>query len=187
MEEPEMDERTTMMESRATELVDAFAGSRWWEALQELSALGTAALPAVKAGLLHGNWRVRRGCVVYFDHVAGLEALELVIPLLHDPKSDVRRWAVHALACDRCKAGENPLDVEPYLVERALHDESLNVRRHAVISLAYLRPPDPRGVQVFEHVLARETDRRIRMHAEVGLRKAVAAGLRTDSAERETG
>ncbi len=181
-----MDESTTMMDSRATELVDAFASSRWWEALQELSKLGSAALPAVKAGLLHGNWRVRRGCVVYFDHVAGLDALEQVIPLLHDPKSDVRRWAVHALACDRCKAGENPLDVEPYLVERALHDESLRVRKNAVISLAYLRPPDPRGVQVFQHALATETDTKLRMHAETGLRKAAAAGLRTDSPQRET-
>lgn len=63
-EEPERTERTTV-ESRAVELVDAFAGSRWWEALQELQKLGADALPAVKAGLLHGNWRVRRGCVVY--------------------------------------------------------------------------------------------------------------------------
>jgi hypothetical protein len=37
------------------------------------------------------------------------------------------------------------------------------------------------------HVLATETDRKLRMHAEVGLRKAAAAGLRTDGAERETG
>jgi HEAT repeat protein len=181
-----MTERTTVTESRAAELVEAFAGSRWWEALQELSELGAAALPAVKAGLLHGNWRVRRGCVVYFDHSADLDALELVIPLLHDPKSDVRRWAVHALACDRCKPGENPLDVEPYLVERALHDESLSVRRHAVVSLVYLRRPDPRSAWLFARVLETETDRKLVLHATAGLKKARAAGVepRTEPRER---
>jgi HEAT repeat protein len=78
-----------------------------------------------------------------------METLPQVIPLLHDPKSDVRLWAIHTLACDRCKPDENPLDLEPHLIERALHDESLRVRRQAVLSLAYLRRPDPRSAQLF--------------------------------------
>jgi HEAT repeat protein len=170
-----LDDRT--LDPRAIELVDAFAGSRWWEALQELAKLGRDALPAVQAGLLHGNWRVRRGCLAYLDHHADLPTLARIIPLLHDPKSDVRLWAIHALACDRCKAGENPIDVEPYLIERALHDESLRVRRQAVVSLAYLRQPDPRSARLFADLLEVETDRKLRLHAESGLRKARAAGL----------
>jgi len=160
-----MTERTTAMDSRATELVDAFAGSRWWEALQEL------------------------GCLAYLDHHADVETLEKVIPLLHDPKSDVRLWAVHTLGCDRCKPGENPLDVEPMLIERALHDESLRVRRQAVVSLAYLRPPDPRSAALFARILEGETDRKLVLHATAGLRKARAVGVepRTETRARETG
>jgi HEAT repeat protein len=174
---------------RAVELVDAMAGSRWWEALQELAKLGSDALPAVRAGLLHGNWRVRRGCLAFLDHHADPPTLAKILPLLNDPKSDVRLWAIHALACDRCKTGERPIDVEPHLIERAESDESLRVRRQAVLSLAYLRPPDPRSARLFADVLEGETDRKLRLHAESGLRKARAAGLepRTEPRERETG
>ncbi len=181
-----MTERT-MMDARAVELVDAFAGSRWWEALQELSTLGPAALPAVRAGLVHGHWRVRRGCLAYLDHHADMETLEKVIPLLHDPKSDVRLWAVHTLGCDRCKPGENPIDAEPLLIERALHDESLRVRRQAVVALVYLRPPDPRSTWLFAHVLETETDRKLVLHASNGLKKARAAGVEPGTEPRERG
>lgn len=37
------------------------------------------------------------------DRVADAESLAALVPLLRDPKADVRLWAVHSLACDHCK------------------------------------------------------------------------------------
>ncbi|MEN8182693.1 MAG: HEAT repeat domain-containing protein [Myxococcota bacterium] len=119
-------------------------------------------------GLRHGNWQVRRWCAIWLDHYADAESLHALLPLLRDPKSKVRLFAVHSVACDRCKAGENPIDVVPLLMERIRNDESIRVRRHAVMMLAFQHAhADLEGF--FQELLDTETDPKLHKHAGFGL------------------
>ncbi len=137
-------------------------------AWKELLSLGLSARDAVREGLGHANWEVRRWCAIWLDNYADTESLHALIPLLRDPKSKVRLFAVHSLACDRCKAGENPIDVVPLLIERIRQDESIRVRRHAVMLLAFQHAhPDLQGF--FQELLDTETDAKLHKHAGFGL------------------
>ena len=163
------------------ELVDLLANDeKRWDAFMGLMTLGQAALPAVRDGLGDGRWQVRRWCAIYLDHNADAASLKHLLPLLHDPKSKVRLWAVHSISCDTCKEDENPIDVLPLLVERIEHDESVRVRRMATVMLS-TRPPDPRAVAVFEKLLQNEEDHKLRLHAANGLQRCREAGLISDS------
>jgi HEAT repeat protein len=146
-----------------------------WPAWKRLEEIGTAAAPAVREGLRHGHWQVRKWCAAFLDHHADPETIPELLPLLHDPKSDVRLWAVHSLSCDRCKVDENPVDFVPHLIERIERDESIRVRRMAVLMLTV--HPDPRSVGVFERILAEESDHKLRKHAEWGMRRCREVGL----------
>jgi len=156
----------------APALVAQFADAEArWEAFLALLDLGPAGLPSVREGLQSEAWQVRRWCTIVLDHVADAATLEHLIPLLHDPKSNVRMWAVHSISCDRCKQEANPLDVIPLLIERIEADASIRVRRMAVAMLAHHVEPDPRCVPVFETLLADESDRKLRLHAGEGLER----------------
>ena len=160
-----------------SELVDSFVeGSTRFDSYLALQEHGEDALPAVREGLKHGNWHVRQWCAIYLDHYADPASLELLVPLLRDPKSKVRLWAVHSIACDNCKDHENCLDVVPHLIERIELDESVRVRRMAVAMLA-VRKPDVRAVPVLKS-LHSEEDRKLRTHAERTLGIYREAGLR---------
>lgn len=149
---------------------------RRWAAWTALNALGQAALPAVHEGLRHGKWQIRRWCAAFLDHHGTAESLERLTPLLHDPKSLVRLWAVHSISCDRCKDGENPIDVVPLLIERIEHDPSIRVRRMAAAMLA-THEPDRRTVAAVRTVLREESDRKLRLHAEACLARSREVGL----------
>jgi len=152
----------------ARELVGKLAEPRPDLTFLRLKELGIPARDAVVEGLKHGHWQVRRWCAIWLDHFADTESLHALIPLLNDPKSEVRMFAVHSLACDKCKMGENPIDVVPLMMERIAHDESIRVRRHAVMMLAYQHAhPDLEGY--FQHLLDTETDAKLHKHAGFGL------------------
>ena len=165
-----------------TELVDDFAVSDTrfpaYLALNELGTEALPALPALKEGLKNGNWQVRRWSAILLDHHADSEALHALVPLLRDPKSKVRLWAVHSISCDRCKGGENPIDIVPLLIERIEVDESVRVRRMATAMLGHECALDTRVVPVLERILVEEDDRKLRLHAERGLKRYSEAGLR---------
>jgi HEAT repeat protein len=136
-----------------------------WSRLLEV---GPSAKDAVLEGLGHANWQVRRLCLIWFDHFADPESLEAMLPLLHDPKSKVRLFAVHSISCDRCKSGKNPINVVPLLIDRIRNDESIRVRRHAVIMLAHQHAhPDLEGF--FRDLYETETDARLRRWAGYGI------------------
>jgi HEAT repeat protein len=138
------------------------------QAFEDLVALGVAARDAVREGLGHANWEVRRWCAIWLDRHADPESLRALVPLLRDPKSKVRLFAVHAIACERCRSGENPIDVVPLLVERIRIDESIRVRRHAVAMLASQHAhADLEGF--FQELLDTETDSKLHKHAGIGL------------------
>lgn len=152
-------------------LVDLLADGAQREAARRgLEQLGEAALPALRAGLRHGDWRVRMWCAIELDHRSDPLGLLELVPLLRDPKSRVRMWAVHSLSCERCHPGANPVDALPLLVERIEHDDSIRVRRMATVMLAW-GAPDARAVPLFESLLCAETDAKILLHAKAGLRR----------------
>lgn len=159
-------------EATAAELVEEFATpAHRMPAFLALYERGDEVLPDIRAGLRHANWQVRRWCALFTDNFADAETLRAVVPLVHDPRSQVRLWAVHSLSCESCKDGPNPIDPIPLLLERIELDESIRVRRQAVAMLAHHRAPDPRVPPVFRRILADEEDRKLRLHAEEGLKR----------------
>ncbi|MCG8466651.1 MAG: HEAT repeat domain-containing protein [Gemmatimonadetes bacterium] len=166
-------------EATVAELVEEFAISEHrMPAFLALYARGEAALPAVREGFGHANWHVRRWCALFADNFADGETLRALVPLLRDPKRQVRLWAVHSLACETCKDGPNPIDAIPLLIERIELDESIKVRRQAVAMLAEHRAPDARVLPAFERIVAEETDRKLVNHARRGIDRYAREGLR---------
>ena len=162
------------------ELVAEFAhGEHRMPAFLSLYSRGHEALPAVRGGLGHANWQVRKWCALFVDNFADQETLRALVPLLRDPKAAVRTWAVHSLSCESCKDGPNPIDAVPLLLERIEIDESIKVRRQAVAMLAHHRSPDARVLPVFKRILAEEEDRKLRLHAEQGVKRYAELGLRS--------
>lgn len=76
------------------------------DALRSLMAAGTNATPALREGLRHADPSVRIGCCVVLDHFLDGAALPDLLNNLTHEDEDVRAWALHALACARCKEGE---------------------------------------------------------------------------------
>jgi hypothetical protein len=105
------------------------------EATRRLMAAGMAATPAVRRGLRHPNPAVRVGCCGILDHFMDEAALpELIANLTHDDEH-VRSWALHALACDRCKEGAcrpGEDDVIPLAIRMTREDPSRWVRKSGV-------------------------------------------------------
>jgi HEAT repeat protein len=155
------------MNSWVEALGDKATFAEAWRALQEA---GNAAVPAVREGLSHPNPRVRQFCAAFIDAHWDESALQRLILTLHDPKLKVRKAAVHSLGCDRCKCGQNPIDVVPHLEERIREDKSIKVRRMAVQTLA-TQTPNKRIARVLRRVLRDESDPKIRRFAEWGVRR----------------
>jgi HEAT repeat protein len=68
------------------------------------------------------------------DHFLDESALPELIENLAHPDEEVRSWALHALACDKCKEGvcrPGEADVIPLAVEMLLTDRSRRVRQMA--------------------------------------------------------
>lgn len=105
------------------------------EALRRLNHLGPTATSAVRRGLHHPCAEVRVGCCRVLDHHMDWDALDDLAENMDHENPRVRSWAMHALACDRCKTGEcQPL--APRVISRALamlrDDPSQHVRQMAV-------------------------------------------------------
>jgi len=146
-------------------------------AYRALVTLGHPALPAVRDGLGHANWQVRKWCAMILDQTADAESLAALVPLLRDPKADVRLWAVHSLACDHCKDDVScPVDAVPHLVERIRRDDSIRVRRMAAIMLG-TDFADARAVPILEGLLD-DGDQKLRAHARRGLDRYATLGVR---------
>jgi HEAT repeat protein len=64
---------------------------------------GAPALPAVRRGLTQDSADVRLLCIKALDHLVDEDSFPELIRMLGDDDSRVRRDALHALACDRCK------------------------------------------------------------------------------------
>ena len=160
-----MAQENDQMWQAVEKLADKSTFNEGWSALHDA---GQAAVAAVRDGLSHPNPRVRQFCAAFVDAHWDESALRRLILSLHDPKLKVRKAAAHSLGCDRCKGGQNPIDVLPYLEERIREDKSIKVRRMAVQTLA-VQTPTYRIARVLRRALRDETDPKIRRFAEWGL------------------
>ena len=136
-------------------------GSRDWRVVaatwEALAATGHDGLSAVVAGLAHAEARVRRGCADFLDHY-GTDACvdKLRHTALHDPVPAVRRAAVHALLCQRCKPCPLTGDLMDFLIQVALEDSSVRVRGEAACGLG-AQPRDPRAVTALKQILRQDS------------------------------
>jgi HEAT repeat protein len=64
---------------------------------------GEAALPAVRKGLSSRDPKIRRDCTRVLDHLVNEDSWPELIAMVGDRDPNVRAWALHSLACDRCK------------------------------------------------------------------------------------
>jgi len=100
-------------------------------ALRNLMRGGADAAPSVRQGLHHPNPEVVVGCCRVLDHFLFDEAIPDILELLNHEHDDVRAWAMHALACDRCKEGAcrpGEDDSVPIALSLLVHDPSPRVR-----------------------------------------------------------
>ena len=117
------------------------------QALRGLMAAGSLAIPALLKGLRHSEPAVRIGCCQVLDHHMDETALPELLENLHHENEMVRAWAMHALACDRCKEGmcrPGEDQVLPIAAQMLLEDESRRVRQMAagVLGPSVHRCPD---------------------------------------------
>ena len=122
-------------------------------ALEGLMAAGRDATAAVRRGLLHDEPMVRVRCCMVLDHHLDEAAVPELLANLDHPEGRVRAWALHALACDRCKEGEcRPGEDEsiPIALRMLRDDRSRRVRTMAAQMLgpaAHRRPDVARALE----------------------------------------
>jgi HEAT repeat protein len=129
------------------------------EARRVLMAAGSAATPALRRGLLHADASVRVLCCVVLDHFMDDAAVPELVENLDHPDARVRRWAMHALACDRCKEGTcRPGEDEtlPIAMRMLRGDPSRRVRTEAAHLVGQVAPRVPAVQTELEH--ARDHD-----------------------------
>lgn len=136
-------------------LVEDLAVNRRRAAERRLKEAGLAATSAVRRGLPYDDPRVRQSCCVVLDHFLDEEALPELVANLEHPAPSVRAWALHALACDRCKEGscrpaEN--EVMPKAIRLLVEDTSEYVRAQAIGLVAPAVHRRPEVLPVIEHV-----------------------------------
>lgn len=138
--EPPLDDYRRLVENLAIK-------HRAKEALRQLMAAGSLATPVVREGLHHPEPIVRIHCCQVLDHHMDEDALPELIENLSHENEGVRAWALHALACDRCKEGTcrpGEDQVIPLAIHMLLEDESRRVRQVAagMLGPSVHRQPD---------------------------------------------
>ena len=129
------------------------------DARRSLMAAGAHAVPALKRGLSHPNPRVREACCVVLDHHLEPDCIpDLMANLDHDD-AGVRAWAIHALACDRCKEGScrpGESDTLPIAIDMMLGDADGTVRARAIALVGEAVHRDPQAVPALQRALDSE-------------------------------
>lgn len=120
----------------AADLIEVLAVPyRATAAYRSLLQLGARALPAVRAGLRHGNADVRFHCCRFLDRYLQPDTLADLLAMLDDADQRVRITTLHTLACDRCKEGScqpEEAEVLPRAMELLAKDPSAHVRAMAI-------------------------------------------------------
>jgi HEAT repeat protein len=150
-------------------------GVRGWRVIsaaqKALAEAGDAGIAAAIEGLSHPNPRVRMGAAAFMDHHADDSCVEKLLDLiLHDPVPYVRRVALHALECQKCKPKPLTKDVTEVLLQVARKDPSPRVRYFALYGLGQQRH-DPRIVEALSTALREEPNPKARGAAHVALKR----------------
>ena len=136
-------------------------GSDVWttrqQVIQQLFNQGERAVATLVTGAGHTSPRVRAACVELMDHLGDERCCGPLLAALRDASPLVRRHAVHAVGCQRCKVRPLPFDVVMLLIERVESDRSPRVRRVAVHQLG-LQAWDHRAVEVLTRVITASDD-----------------------------
>jgi hypothetical protein len=122
-------------------------------ALRCLMAAGSLVTPALLEGLRHPAPAVRIGCCKVLDHHLDPAALPKLIGNLHHEHEMVRAWAMHALACDRCKEGTcrpGEDEVLPIAAQMLMAGESRRVRQMAAGLLGQSVHRHPEALRTLE-------------------------------------
>ena len=108
------------------------------DVMRALAEAGPAGMEAALEGLSHPHPDVRRGALGFIDHHATDACVPQLTGLaLHDPDPDVRRAALHALLCERCKPVPLQTDVLPLLVQAFRQDPNRRVRFNTALPLRH--------------------------------------------------
>lgn len=137
-------------------------------ALSRLMVAGSAATDALRRGLRHPDPVVRVGCCKVLDHFLDEAAVPELIENLDHPDAEVRSWAMHALACDRCKEGScrpGEDDTVPMAIRFLEEDESPRVRVQAVGLLGEVVHRYPDVLRALEHARDHDPDPMVRKKA----------------------
>ena len=161
------------------------------QALATLGAAGPARMVALREGLSHPGWRVRRwACRLLEDETLdALTSARLVVAAKGDPHKKVRRQALLAVVWESCvpacRAPESTSsrhDVAGLLLERLRNDRSVSVRRAAATGLMFqvtLNGNGQRRVQRgLRRAMAEEHDETIHRRAREALGDLGAVGQR---------
>ena len=138
---------------------DFAAKHREKPASRQLMAAGAAATAALRRGLRHPDPAVRVGCCKVLDHYLDEDAVPELVENLEHPHPEVRAWALHALACERCKQGDcRPAEDEivPKAARILRGDENRHVRQMAANLLGPMVHRAPEALRALEH--ARDHD-----------------------------
>lgn len=121
---------------KGADLIEALAVPyRATAAYRALLQLGAQALPAIRAGLRHGNADVRFHCCRFLDRYLQPDTLTDLLGMLDDSDERVRITTLHTLACDRCKEGScrpEEAEVLPRATGLLTEDPSAHVRAMAI-------------------------------------------------------
>lgn len=123
---------------------------------------------ALLDGLRDGPPSVRRWCAGVLDHAPHDERIEAaLVEAARDRNKKVRKAALHALSCARCKPdGCLTTDGVGALLDAMLHDRSSTVRRSSAGALMWGQHGDTEAVRTaFRQILASETDTELRKRA----------------------
>jgi HEAT repeat protein len=144
--------------SQLVQLLHEAVGIVEQAATTTLIGRGSEAIDALLEGMKHPSAKVRAACALLLDHVADDRCIQPLLDLIrHDPQEAVRRCALHSLVCDGCKECPLHTDVVGALIETALSDRSVAVKRRAVFYLGQ-QAPDNRAISMLEALLCSETD-----------------------------
>ena len=153
-------------------------GLDYYKSVTALVDAGHDALPAVRAGMGHSNWRIRRGCAAVLIQVYDIESLQRLVLLTRDPKKKVRKMATLSLGLVRPTERAKPIDVVPHLTYNALSDPAVRVRRIAIAMLG-VQKPQRRIVRLLRKILVTEQDPRAIQFAQWGLTQHQNVAART--------
>ena len=105
------------------------------QAFWHLVLSGDAALPAVRRGLSSRDPKIRVDCTRVLDHLVNEDSWPELIAMVGDRDPAVRAWALHSLACDRCK-------------ENACRPDKFEVMLRAIASMQTDPVPHVRGAAI---------------------------------------